>query len=107
MPAPLDRHSLLLASEDQDRRALRALLESPAFAAWEVREADSVERARFVQQMDPCDVVLLDSGLYRGDPSAVAWLSAHRRVPVVLLAEADAAVVVSALENGARQWLPR
>src|SRR5438270_10176599 len=101
MPAPLDRHSLLLASEDQDRWALRALLESPAFEAWEVREADSVERARFVLQMDPCDVVLLDSGLYRGgDPSAVAWLSAHRRVPVLLLAEPDAGVVVGALENG-------
>ncbi len=108
MPAPLDRRSLLLASEDQDRWAVRALLESPPFAAWEVREADSVERARFVLQMDPCDVVLLDAGLYRGgDPSAVAWLAAHGPVPVLLLAEPDAGAVVSALENGARHWLPR
>jgi diguanylate cyclase (GGDEF)-like protein len=108
MVTQLDRRSLLLASDQHDRRALRALLETPLFNAWEVHEADSIERARFVLQMEPHDVLVLDSALYRGDdPESVSWLAAQQRAPVLLLAEAEASVIVSALRNGARQWLAR
>jgi diguanylate cyclase (GGDEF)-like protein len=108
MATQLDRNSLVLASDHQDRWALRALLEAPIFDSWEVHEADSIERARFVLQMEPCDVLLLDSDLYRGgDPAAVSWLATQQRAPVLLLSEPEAGVIVSALQNGARQWLPR
>lgn len=108
MTMQLDRKSLVLASNHRDRRALLALLGEPIFRSWEVHEADSIERARFVMQMEPCDVLLLDSDLYRGgDPAAVSWLATQQRAPVLLLAEAEAGVIVSALRNGARQWLPR
>jgi diguanylate cyclase (GGDEF)-like protein len=104
----LDRRSLLLASDQQDRWVLRALLDTPLFNGWEVREADSIERARFVLQMEPCDVLLLDSTLYRGgDPESVSWLAAQQRAPMLLLSEPEAGVIVSALQNGARHWLAR
>jgi diguanylate cyclase (GGDEF)-like protein len=108
MDTQLDQRSLVLASDHHDRRALRALLEAPVFDSWQVHEADSIERARFVLQMEPCDVLLLDADLYRGgDPASVSWLATQQRAPVLLLSEPEAGVVVSALRNGARQWLPR
>lgn len=108
MPAQLDCHRLLLASGDRNRLTLRTLLSTPRFAAWEVLEADTVEQARFVLQMDPCDVLLLDAGLYRNsDPETVTWLAVQQRAPVLLLADYEAHIVASALQNGARQWLPR
>jgi diguanylate cyclase (GGDEF)-like protein len=108
MGMQLDHSSLVLASDQQDRWALRALLEAPLFRGWEVREADSIERARFLMQMGPCDVLLLDSSLYRGsDPEGVSWLAAQQSAPMLILAEAEPGVIVSALQNGARQWLPR
>jgi len=108
MATQLDRRSLVLASDHKDRWALRALLEAPDFSSWEVHEASSIEQARFVLQMEPCDVLLLDSDLYRGgDPAAVSWLATQQRAPVLLLSEPETGVIVSALRNGARQWLPR
>lgn len=103
-----DRRRMLLVSDDQDRWALRAILEAACFRGWDVLEADSIERARFVLQMDPCDVLLLDADLYRsGDPSSVSWLAAQRQAPVLLVADPEPATIVSALHNGAMQWLPR
>jgi hypothetical protein len=108
MGTQLDRRSLLLASDQQDRWALRALLEAPLFNRWEIGEADSIERARFMLQMQPCDVLLLDSALYRGgDPDSVSWLAVQQRAPVLLLSEPETGVIVSALQNGARQWIAR
>jgi diguanylate cyclase (GGDEF)-like protein len=104
----LDRRTLLLASARHDRQSVRNLLETPLFRAWDVREADSIERTRFILQMEPCDVLVLDSALYRGsDPGDVSWLTAQHITPVLLLGEPEEAIVVSALQNGARQWLSR
>jgi diguanylate cyclase (GGDEF)-like protein len=104
----LDRRTLLLASARPDRQTLRSLLDSPLFCAWDVREADSIERTRFILQMEPCDVLVLDSAFYRnGDPGDVSWLTAQHVTPVLLLGEPEEALVVSALQNGARQWLSR
>jgi GGDEF domain-containing protein len=106
MTTPRDRRRLLLASNRRDPRALRSLLETPLFDAWEVREADSVERARYVLQMEHCDVLALESALFRAsEPEAVARLAA--RFPVLLLCEPESSVVVSALRHGVRHWLPR
>jgi GGDEF domain-containing protein len=104
----LDRRSLLLASPRTDGRTLRSLLDSPLFRAWEVREADSIEQTRFLLQMAPSDVLVLDATLYRdSDPEAVAWLTAREETPILLLGEPEAEIIVNALRNGARQWLPR
>jgi diguanylate cyclase (GGDEF)-like protein len=105
----LDRRTLLLASARHDhRQSLRNLLDTPLFQAWDVREADSIERTRFILQMEPCDVLVLDSAFYRsGDPGDVAWLTAQHVAPVLLLGEPEEAIIVGALQSGARQWLSR
>ena len=72
MAMQLDRRTLLLASDQQDRRALRALLDAPLFNGWVLLVAYSIELAVFVLQLTPCEVLLLDAALYRGsDPEAV------------------------------------
>jgi diguanylate cyclase (GGDEF)-like protein len=104
----LDRRSLLLACERQERLNLKAVLDAPLFRAWEVREADSIEQTRFLLQMAPCDVLVLDSALYRdSSPEAVSWLTAREETAILLLGEPEAGTIVNALRNGARQWLPR
>jgi diguanylate cyclase (GGDEF)-like protein len=52
--------------------------------------------------------LLLDSSLYRGsDPEAIAWLAVQQCAPMLLLSETEPGVIVSALRQGARQWLAR
>jgi hypothetical protein len=103
-----ERRSLLLACQRQDRPALRAPLEAPLFRAWDVGDADSIEQTRYMLQMTPRDVLLLDAALYReSDPQAVSWLAASGETPLLLLGEPESRLVVSALRQGARQWLPR
>jgi hypothetical protein len=43
-----------------------------ALDRWEVVEADSVERARFVLQHSPCDILLAD-GVCTSPPARTAW----------------------------------
>jgi hypothetical protein len=100
-----DRRSLLLACQQQDRPTLRIPLEDPLFGSWEVGDADSLEQTRYMLQMTPRDVLLLDSALYRdSDPQAMAWITARDETPVLLLGEPEPDVVVGALRKGARQW---
>jgi diguanylate cyclase (GGDEF)-like protein len=108
MATHLECRRVLVAARGAGVGALRALLGGEAFAGWEAVEADTFERARFMLHMDPCDVVLLDQGLYNeGDALGVAWLAAQHRAPVLFLADAGPEVVAGVLHRGARQWLPR
>jgi GGDEF domain-containing protein len=104
MAENLERRRVLLTAGEQERGPLRGRFEAGQVPGWEVVEADSLERARFVLQMDPCDVLLLDASLYR--PGGLAWL-ALQGVPVPFLADVDPPLVRDALEHGACQWLPR
>src|SRR5690349_7678637 len=87
----LERRRVLLAGENAVRDQLRPLIAGEEFAGWEVVEADGFERARFILQMEPCDVLLLDASLYRrGDTVGLSWLVEQRRTPVLFLADQDA-----------------
>jgi GGDEF domain-containing protein len=102
-----DRRRVLLAADEAVRRAL-----TPAMAAlrptWDVTEADSFEQARFVLQMERCDVLLLDASLYRPrDAGGVAWLAEVQREPVVFLADERAHLALDAVRCGANYWMPR
>jgi diguanylate cyclase (GGDEF)-like protein len=104
----VQRRRVLLAAEEQERAEFRELFQTESLRNWEMVEADSLERARFVLQMDPCDVLLLDCKLYRNGGSAdLSWLAGQRGVPVVFLADGEAETVASALKQGAHYWLPR
>jgi diguanylate cyclase (GGDEF)-like protein len=99
------RRRVLLAAEAGERSAFRQLFQAEPLHNWEVVEADSLERARFLLQLDPCDVLLLDGGLYRG--GELSWLAGQRRAPVLFLADGEPRVIADALRQGVHYWMPR
>jgi diguanylate cyclase (GGDEF)-like protein len=104
----VQRRRVLLTAEDRERAAFRKLFQAEVLRPWEVVEADSLERARFILQLDPCDVLLLDCGLYRGGASGgLTWLAEQRRAPVLFLADDEPETITTALRQGAHYWMPR
>ena len=108
MPVLLERRRVLIAGRGPEHDALQAQFDAGLFPAWDAITADGVERAHFVLQMEPCDVLVLDSELYRrAAPDALAWLGGPHRTPVLFLADVTPGLVVEALGHGADHWLPR
>ncbi len=108
MSDAIPHRRVLLAAEPGERAAFRELFQTEPLRHWDVVEADSLERARFVLQLDPCDVLLLDGGLYRGGGrDDFAWLDGQRQAPVLFLADGEPETLAAALRQGAHYWLPR
>jgi diguanylate cyclase (GGDEF)-like protein len=108
MSSAHERRRVLVAATEPERHRFRALFRAEPLGGWEAEEADSFERARFLLQMDPCDVLLLDASLDPlGGTSGLAWLAGEYQTPVVFLADAGPGVVLDALRQGAHHWLPR
>jgi len=77
-------------------------------ADWEVIKADSYEHARFLQQWNPCDVVLVDSPQrIGGDHVELASLTLPRRTPVVVLSDSAAAKPHRRAGQAQEHWLSR
>lgn len=107
MSEPLQSRRVLLAAEEHLRREYRVLFSAEVLSNWEVMEADSLERARFVLQMAPCDVLLLEGGLCRGeDREDLAWLTSQRRAPVLFLAGDDSETIAAMMRREAHYRLP-
>lgn len=108
MPSPLQSRRVLLAGIGPERTALRTQFDAGLFPGWEAVEADGLERARFILQMEPCDVLVLDADLYRtGGADALSWLGGPDQTPVLFLADVTPGLIVEALNQGADHWLPR
>jgi diguanylate cyclase (GGDEF)-like protein len=108
MSEPMQRRRVLLATSASARAEFLPSFRSEVLQDWDVVEADSLERARFLLQLDPCDVLLLDGSLYAGSGSEdLSWLAGQRRAAVLLLADGDAETVADALQHGIHYWLPR
>jgi diguanylate cyclase (GGDEF)-like protein len=107
MSEPLQRRRVLLAAEDRLRAEFRGLFATEALAHWEVMEADSLERARFVLQLAPCDVLLLEGGLCcGGSGDELAWLAGQRRAPVLFVSDGEPETVAAAVRREAGYRLP-
>lgn len=108
MSEPIQRRRVLLAAAEPARAECRSLFQAEILRDWEVIDADSLERARFLLQLDPCDVLLLDCSLYRiGGSDDLSWLTGQRRAPVLCLGDGDAEMVTGALRQGVHYWMPR
>jgi len=107
MSVHFEGRRVLLAAAEGERQALRELLQRTLPQGWELIEAESVDRARFLQQLDPCDVVLLDGSLAPGDPTGLRWLTTPQQTPVLFLADAGPDVLQTHFQAGITHWLPR
>ncbi len=104
----IHRRRVLLAAAEPARGEIRSLFQGDILREWEISEVDSLERARFLLQLDPCDVLILDGSLYRDSGSDdLSWLAAERRAPVLFLGDNNAETIADALRQGAQYWLPR
>ncbi len=108
MSEAIQRRRVLLAAAEPARGECRPLFHNEILRDWDVIEADSLERARFLLQLDPCDVLLLDCSLYRGGGGDdLSWLASQRRAPVLFLGDSNPETIADALRHGAQYWLPR
>jgi len=106
MGAQLESQRVLVAATEPQRVQLRSLL-AGHLPGWEINEAESAERVRFVQQLDPCDVLLLDSSLTpEGDSADLRWLMAET-TPVLYLSDAPPEVIQASFQQGVTHYLPR
>ncbi len=108
MPSILERRRVLFAGFSLERAILLGQFDAGLYPGWEALGADRIEQARYVQQMEPCDVLVLDSELYRtSDPDALSWLRGSDGTPILFLADATPGLMMEALIQGADHWLPR
>jgi len=99
---------LLLLTNATDAEPLRTLLGGGLLADWEVIKADNYEHVRFLQQWNPCDVVLVDSPqLTGGDHVELVSLPLPRRTPLVVLSDSAAGNPHRRAGQVQEHWLPR
>lgn len=95
---------LLLLSDSMTSASLRSLLGCDLPANWEVIEAHDLEHARFLQQWDPCDLVLVDcSQPGEANCADVGSLAMGQQASVVVLSDEEPPEPCGATEH----WLPR
>ncbi len=104
-PTATERRRVLVVAAESARPLYLTLRGPAAFRTFDLLEADNIERARFLLQMDHCDVLVLDGSLYQPNDDGLAWLLSHHPLPTLLVA--DLKVAVTGLRQGASHWLPR
>jgi diguanylate cyclase (GGDEF)-like protein len=104
----LDRRQVMVAAADTERTELKQTLDGPLADDWEVLEADSLERVRFLLQHRSCHMVVVDESLHPQDGAAsLGWLVRAAKAPVVYLTNGAPESAVAALGEGVAQWMPR
>jgi diguanylate cyclase (GGDEF)-like protein len=99
---------VLFAAAEPARSEIRSLFQADILRDWEVIEAQSLECAHFLLQLDPCDVLLVDCSLSRpGGGADLSWLADQRLAPVLFLGDSNTETIVTALRQGIHYWLPR
>ena len=108
MPVTVERRRILLAAKRPQAEELRNLFCETPLQRWELLEADSFERARFLLQHNPCDVLLVDDGLCNGTGAAgLAWITRQLEPPTVFLTSMEPCSVAQAYEHGVSVCVPR
>ena len=108
MSIDVENRRVLLAARPSEMLALRNVFGLASLEGWELTEADSLQRARFLMLHNSCDVLLIDESLCpSANPYALAWLGPCREVPSIFLTAMEADTVARALNAGASMCLPR
>jgi GGDEF domain-containing protein len=104
----LNRQQVLLAATDVERILLRQTFARPPLDQWDLLEADSLERVRFLLQHNTCDALLVDETLYpRLERDGLTWLVKFSKAPLVYMSHEQPQLAAVALSQGVEQWMPR
>jgi GGDEF domain-containing protein len=104
----IDRLRALVAVSAREEPALRSLFARAELGGWEPTVCDSFEKAHFVIQHAPFNVLLVDESLVAEQgPAGLDWLALQREVPAVLLANVAGGLWERAFEQGACACVPR
>jgi GGDEF domain-containing protein len=99
---------VLIASDGPEEARLCGLFREHLAGQWQSATADTFVQAHFLMQHNPCDVILVDEGLYRREgPEGLSWLTEQTRAPLAFLASESPAALTDAIRRGAHFWLPR
>lgn len=108
MPAPVERRRVLLAARPAETAEMQTLFAHDAMTAWEPFEADSLERARFLLQHNPFEILVIDESLFhQTGPAEFAWLTQRRETPTIFLTAMEHDTLTRAYEQGVSLCLPR
>ncbi len=99
---------LLLLADGSSGAPLRSLLAEGPLAGWEVVVAESFAHTRFIQQWDPCDMVLVDhTEVEETAPDDLHCLSLPKRTPMVVLSDTTPPEPDRSGRQPRSHWLPR
>jgi diguanylate cyclase (GGDEF)-like protein len=108
MPNILDRQQVMVAAANAEATCLRLHFSRPPLDQWDLLEADTLERVRFLLQHNACDAMLVDESLQAHQAAeGLAWLVKSSKAPVVYLSGSHPEVAAAALSQGVTQWMPR
>jgi GGDEF domain-containing protein len=108
MAVEIERRRVLVAARPSEAAELHGLFADAALEGWDLLDADGVARARFLLQHNPCDVLIVDEGLYHtAGPVGLAWLVQDRDTPVICLTGMEAETVAQAYQQGVHLCVPR
>jgi PleD family two-component response regulator len=108
MAMDVERRRLLLAARPCEAGAWHKHFAQAPLDRWDLVDADSFERARFLVQHNSCDVLLVDEGLYHDSgASGLAWLVGQRELPMIFTTAMDPDIVAQAYASGVNLCLPR
>lgn len=108
MTGPLKTGRVALVARQDQTAVLRDLFQAAPLRGWDCFIASGCEHAHFLVQMDACDLLLVDESiLERASDPCLGWLACRPDVPVLFLARDTPDVILHALRQGVRQWLPR
>lgn len=97
------RPRILLVAPAASRATLCGLIGGPD---WDVVEVSSLEQAAFVQDGQPCQVVVLEGSVVQAKAGeGLAWLAEQVAAPLVLLSAVQADLVTEGLRHGTL-WMP-
>src|SRR5215471_5369471 len=83
-----EQRRVLIAAGSMCGAAVRNLFAASPLNAWDVLEADSFSRARFMLQHNSCDVLLVNDDLFeREGGQGLNWLAWQQNTPIVFLSD--------------------
>ena len=107
MQLDTESRRILLAAQPDDAEKLHQIFTNAPLDKWELLDAGSFERARFLLQHNTCDILLVDENFISPGANSLGWLARNPDAPTVLLSTMEPESLACAYKQGVSMCLPR